>query len=102
MYALIATDSGDVHAGLLSRAAHFIGVESDIGCGLVSNNLLECRSRIVAASTSSFLHIAYAFGLAREYRPMYAMLFPLMKASPYFALSCPSTYSSVCSSATFM
>ena len=33
---------------------------------------------------------------------MYSTLLPRMKASPYLALSCPFTYSSVCSIAMFM
>ena len=33
---------------------------------------------------------------------MYRTLLPRMKQSPYLALSCPSTYSSVCSIAMFM
>lgn len=42
------------------------------------------------------------FRAIRHSRRIYKTLFPLTKQSPYFLFNCPFTYSSVCSSATFI
>jgi len=44
----------------------------------------------------------FTFGALCYSRRIYNTLFPLTKQSPYFLCNCPFTYSSVCSSATFI
>ena len=66
--------------------------------------LIVCSDLSMNNNRIEYFQLLYKTAFRPYFRAadMYRTLLPRMKQSPYLALSCPSTYSSVCSIAMFM